>query len=106
MLPRFLLSMIGKVVRRSVLRHLAAFEDATREPRRVQEALLHRILAYQSQTDFGKRHGFAEIRTVADFRRQIPVAGYEYVEPYIARVRRGELSALLADPCVHMFAMT
>jgi hypothetical protein len=106
MLPRFLLRMIGKVVRRPVLRHLAAFEQATHRPRDVQEALLRRILAHQADTDFGRRHGFTSIRTVDDFRRQLAVAGYEYFEPYIARVRKGELRALLADPCVHMFALT
>src|SRR5947209_1493267 len=106
MLTRFLLRMIGKVVRRPVLRHLAAFDEATHRPREVQEALLRRILAHQADTDFGRDHGFAGIRSVDDFRRQLGVAGYEYFEPYIARVRRGELRALLADPCVHMFALT
>src|SRR5712664_3628939 len=99
MLTRFLLKMIGKIVRRPVLRHLAAFEQATHKPREVQEALLRRILAFQADTDFGRAHGFAGVRAAEDFRRQVPVAGYEYVEPYIDRVRKGDLRALLADPC-------
>lgn len=106
MFTRFLLKMVGKVVRRPVLRHLAAFEAATHRPREIQEALLRRILAFQADTDFGREHGFDSIRTMEDFRRQLPVAPYEYFEPYIARVRRGDLRALLADPCVHMFALT
>ena len=76
------------------------------DPREVQEALLRGILAHQAATAFGRDHRFDAIRTVADFRRQLPVAGYEYFEPYIARVRRGETTALLADPRVHMFALT
>lgn len=106
MLPRFLLHMISRVVRRSVLRHLAAFEEATKQPRQVQEALLQRILASHRDTDFGRAHGFARIATPDDFRRQLPVAGYEYFEPYVARVRRGEFRALLGDRTVHMFALT
>ena len=106
MLSRFLLKMLGKVVRRPVLRHLAAFEAATQRPRETQEALLRRILTFQADTEFGREHGFDSIRTIEDFRRQLPVAGYEYFEPYIAQVRRGNLRALLADPCVHMFALT
>lgn len=105
-IPRFLLWPIAKLIRRPVLRHISAFEDATHKPREVQEALLKSILAYHAQTDFGKKHGFATIRTPADFRRQLPVAGYDYFEPYIARVRRGETGALLADAKVLMFAMT
>ncbi len=106
MISRFFLKMIGKVVRRPVLRHLAAFEAATERPREIQEALLRRILAFQADTEFGRDHGFASIHTMEDFRRNLPVAAYEYFEPYIAKVRRGNLRALLADPCVHMFALT
>ncbi len=103
---RFLLIRVGKVVARPVRRRLAAFEAATHRPREVQEALLGDILAHQTATAFGRDHRFDSIRTVADFRRQVPVAGYDYVEPYIARVRKGESAALLADPRVHMFALT
>jgi hypothetical protein len=106
MLPHFFLRWVGKIVRRPVLRHLAAFDEATHRPCEVQEALRQRIITYQANTDFGCRHGFSAMRSVADFRRQLPVAGYDYFEPYIDRVRKGEMRALLADSCVHMFALT
>lgn len=106
MIPRFLLWPIAKLLRRPVLRHITAFEDATRRPREVQEALLRRILTFHKDTDFGRDHGFSHIATPDDFRRQLPVSRYEYFEPYMARVRRGELNALLADRKVFMFAMT
>ncbi len=105
-LLRMLLIGVGKVVARPVRRNLTAFENATHQPREVQEALLRRVLAHHADTDFGRTHRFRDVRTVADFRRQLPVAGYEYFEPYIARVRRGEFDALLADKRVHMFALT
>ncbi len=105
-MKHFLLRMLGKVVKRPVLRHLVAFEQATCRPQEVQEALLRRILARHRQTDFGRQHGFEHIRTVADFRRQLPVAGYEYFEPYINRMKRGDFRALLGDDRVLMFALT
>jgi hypothetical protein len=101
-----LLIGLGKIVARPVRRHLLAFEAATQQPREVQEALLRRILAYHADTDFGRTHRFRDVHTVADFRRQLPVACYDYFEPYLARVRRGEFNALLADRRVHMFALT
>jgi hypothetical protein len=106
MIPRVLLIGLGKILRQPVLHRIAAFTRATQQPQQVQEALLRRILARHADTDFGRRHGFAGIRTVADFRRQLPVAGYEYFEPYIARVRQGDFRALLADDRVLMFALT
>jgi hypothetical protein len=105
-MTRFLLLMLGKLIRRPVLRHILAFEEATHRPREVQEALLRRILARHANTDFGRKHGFAQIGNAIDFRRHLPVAGYEYFEPYIARVRQGDLRALLGDDKVLMFALT
>ena len=45
-------------------------------------------------TKFGRDHGFSGIRTVADFRRQVPVSRYDYFAPYIDAVARGEFGAL------------
>ncbi|HYT92677.1 MAG TPA: GH3 auxin-responsive promoter family protein, partial [Gemmataceae bacterium] len=98
--------LLGKIVAFPVRRQLAAFENATLQPREVQEALLRRILAAQSNTDFGRDHHFRDIRTIEDFRHNLPVSPYEYFEPYIQRVQRGEFNALLADRQIHMFALT
>src|SRR3712207_609855 len=103
---RFLLFRVARVVAWPVRRRLAEFEAATHRPREVQEALLRDILAHQAGTDFGRDHRFDAVRTVDDFRRQLPVAGYDYFEPYLARVRRGQANALLSDPRVYMFALT
>jgi hypothetical protein len=99
-------NVIGKLVAMPVRRRLAAFELATHQPRLVQEELLRRFLARQADTDFGRKHQFAQTHNVADFRRHVPVAGYEYYEPYIKRVMQGDFRALLTDAKVHMFALT
>src|SRR6478735_3897364 len=85
MLRRFVQYWVGKVVARPLLRQ---------------------IVGFHADTGFGRDHGFAAIRTVDDYRRQVPVAPYERAEPYIRRVMRGETRALLADPQVLMFALT
>jgi hypothetical protein len=103
---QWLVRLVGKAAVQPVRRHIAAFEAATHQPRKVQEALLQRILTHHAGTDFGREHHFREVCTPADFRRNVPVAGYEYYEPYLARVRRGDFNALLADRRVHMFALT
>jgi len=106
MLGHILLKLLGKAITPSIRRKVNAFLAATNDPRGVQEALLRQILTHQSETRFGRDHGFAGIRTVEDYRRQLPVAPYEYVGPYVERVKRGETNALLADPAVLMFALT
>src|SRR5881392_53306 len=106
MVPRPLILAVGKVVGFPSRVKLWTFNAACRRPRDVQEARLRSVLAYHADTAFGRDHHFGEIRTIADFRRNLPVAPYEYFEPYLARVRRGETNALLADPAVLMFALT
>src|SRR5262245_28172827 len=98
--------VVGKLVAIPVGRRLRAFENATKGPQQVQEELLRRFLAHHAGTGFGKEHHFASIANVADFRRHCPVAPYEYFESYIQRVMKGEANALLADPRIHMFALT
>jgi hypothetical protein len=104
---RYLLrQVLVRLIAPPVRRRLLQFEAATLDPQAVQEALLRDILAHQAGTAYGRDHLFDAIRTVADYRRQVSVAGYEGIEPYIDRVRKGETNALLADPHVHMFALT
>jgi GH3 auxin-responsive promoter len=106
MLQWLLRKVIGKVVVIPHRRRLNAFLEATRQPREVQGALLQRILTTQQSTDFGREHHFEQVRDAASFRRHVPITTYEYLEPYIQRVARGEYRALLSNPKIHMFAMT
>ena len=105
-LKRFLLVRLGRVITYPVRRKLVQFEAACREPEAVQAAMLFTILRKQADTGFGRDHHFADVATVADFRRNIPIAPYEYVAPYIEKVTKGDTRALLADRRVHMFALT
>jgi GH3 auxin-responsive promoter len=73
----------------------------------VQRALLLRRIARNADSQFGRDHHFDEIRTPADFRHRVPVRGYDGHEPYIERVRQGDLGALFGPGTdVLMFAMT
>lgn len=103
---RFLFRMVGKLIARPVRRRIAAFHEATKSPREVQSALLQEILRSQANTAYGREHGFARITTLFDYRHQVPLNPYENLAPYIQRMMRGEVDALVADPAVLMFALT
>ena len=105
-LKRFLLVRLGRVLTAPVRRKLRHFEAACQDPEAVQSALLQHILQKQTDTGFGRDHQFGTIRTIADYRKNVPVAPYEYVAPYIERVTKGDTRALLADKRVLMFALT
>lgn len=48
-------------------------------------------------TQFGRDHGFASIRTLEDFRAQVPIVSYEAFAPYINDVAAGKTDALIPD---------
>ena len=105
-LKRYLLVRFGRLITLPVRRKLRHFEAACENPEAVQTALLLSIIRKQTATGFGRDHRFDTIRSVADFRHNIPIAPYEAIAPYIERVQQGDIRALLADRRVHMFALT
>ncbi len=74
---------------------LARFEKLLNEAHAVQRKRLFEKLRRCADTRFGRVHGFAGIKTLADFRRQLPIAEYDYFEPYIDDAASGRLDALL-----------
>lgn len=105
-LRRFLLVRLGRLISYPVRRQLRRFVTDCDRPDLVQAVVRDQILVIQQNTQFGRDHHFADIGTAADYRRNVPIAPYEYVAPYIEKVQRGDTNALLADPRVVMFALT
>lgn len=76
---------------------LRRLEKAAQNPMKVNEALLKKILKANRGTEFGKQHRFGEIRSIEDFRNNVPVSGYEDYADAIERVKNGETGLLTAS---------
>jgi hypothetical protein len=63
-------------------------------PHDVQEELFKRLISEASGTEFGKKYGFGDIETVAQYRERVPIFTYEKFFPYIKRLMRGEQNIL------------
>jgi hypothetical protein len=99
--------LLGAPVEIRARRLARAFLEQTSRAGEVQRELLLRRIAQHADSQFGRDHHFREIRTPADFRRQVPIGSYDRMEPYLERVRRGELGALFGPGTeVLMLAMT
>ena len=78
---------------------LQPWHTAIADPAKAQEAVLHHLLQDYAKTDYGARHGAANISTLADYRRAFPAATYEDYRPVIQQVMAGEVNLLLwEDP--------
>ena len=75
----------------------ARFTRATRRVRAEQHAVLRRLLEANAETEFGRRHGFAGIRTIDEYRRRVPIASFESFQGSIDRVAAGETQVLTRD---------
>jgi len=88
-------------------REVDRFVASARRARHVQLDVLLAKLRRHADSAFGRDHGFAEIRSVADFRRRVPVTDYAYYRPYVERLKQGEIGAMFGPQTqVLMLALT
>ncbi len=64
------------------------------KPMETQQAVFDQIISKATPTAFGKDHGFGDIRSYEDFKRQVPVRDYEALRPWVDRVVKGESDIL------------
>jgi hypothetical protein len=104
---KFLTRIVGAPVARKARRLAQSFLKDTHRTADVQRALLLGRIARNADSAFGRDHFFHEIRSPADFRRRVPLGRYEDHEPYIDRVRQGDVGALFGPGTdLLMFALT
>jgi hypothetical protein len=70
-------------------------QESYHSPELVQTLVLKQILEWSKNTEFGRKHGFGEIKTIDDFQRLVPVAEWADVEPFSDRIADGEEDVLI-----------
>jgi len=80
----------------------AQFIRKTRQPLETQAQFLRQLLRVQQDTELGKTFGLSEIRSIDQFRDQVPILPYSSYEPYTDRVALGEPNVLNADPVIYI----
>src|ERR1043166_1808585 len=74
------------------------FRRALSQPHIVQRQILRHLLQSNASTAFGKAHAFDKIRAYDEFTRAVPLSDYRSLEPWIARIQRGEPGVLTSQP--------
>jgi hypothetical protein len=90
-------SLVGRLDRPLtwlVGRRLVQFEAVWRDPLAVQERALRALVGRARETAWGREHGYAEIRGIADYQRRVPVTTYLDVRLLVERAIRGERDVL------------
>lgn len=59
-----------------------------------QEEILQELIKSGAKTEFGKEHGFDDIKNFDDFKQNVPIRDYEALKPYIEKIKEGKHNVL------------
>jgi len=76
---------------------LRDLNNFSKDPMKVNYNLLMKILRENKDTEYGKLHNFENIHSVEDFRKNVPVNGYEDFVPYIDRMKENEYNLITSS---------
>jgi hypothetical protein len=93
-LDRFLASRVETLLSIPGSKLHRKFTRATKDVKATQLSVLDEILRYAADTVFAREHGFDAICNHRDFAKNVPVADYEDLRPYIDRHTKGEENVL------------
>ena len=79
-----------------------AFTRKLHHVTKIQETFLKCLIQHHQNTELGRKLNLADIKTVEQFRNQIPPSSYHYYEPYFERVATGETNIITPEPIIHI----
>ena len=63
-------------------------------PHQAQKNTLKKLLTRAQNTQYGKDHGFASIKSYKEFQQKVPIRDYEGLRPYVDKIIAGEEDVL------------
>ena len=72
----------------------------------ITEGLLMRLLDENKETEYGKKYGFADIHSVAEYKKKVPLSHYDDYAPYIERMVDNNESNLITTAPVKHYALS
>ena len=97
--------IVGLMIKKGYLDIRSMHRNAV-NARAKNEKLLFRILDRNSDTEYGRKYHFGEIRTVEDFRRMVPITDYHAYEDYIDRMVNHDETNLITSHHVVGYAQS
>jgi len=74
-------SLQTRLIHHVIARRLRQVQRSLQRPAQTQERLLLRLVRRAADTQWGREHGYAAIRSVRDFQKAVPICRYEQMAP-------------------------
>lgn len=85
-----MLSAMRNAAFRGYLNYFFPTTFSAASSRRQQELIFNKHVRQLSYTELGKDAGLNKVRTYYDFRKSIPLTGYDFYESYLERIKGGK----------------
>ncbi len=90
--------MVNDMIVWFMKRRLQRIQNFMAHPDETQQEMFEALMATARYTEWGMKYHYSQIKTVQEFREQVPVSTYETLFPYIERVLKGEPNVLWPSP--------
>ena len=80
--------------------------EMTKDPMRYNTELLMRMLDDNKDTEYGRKYGFADIMSVAEFQERVPLTTFDDYAGYVYRMTEGGESGLISAYNIAHYAKT
>ena len=80
--------------------------EMTKDPMRYNTELLMRMLDDNKDTEYGRKYGFADIKSVAEFQERVPLTTFDDYAGYVYRMTEGGESGLISAYSIAHYAKT
>ena len=97
------MKLLSPTISRLARLRLWSIEQWIADPVSTQSAVWQDLLASGQYTEFGRKYNFSQIQSLADFKKAVPVHGYDDIKGFIERMMQGEENVLWNTP-VHWYA--
>lgn len=84
-------SIAAKIFAKRVVKRMMKWAN---NPIQTQQVVFEQLVSEGAKTAFGKDHGFENISSYEEFKKQVPVRDYEALKTYVDRVVAGEEDVL------------
>ncbi len=96
-------TLVNKIFSKYLEYRMEANRRFMASPHDTQQRVLMDLVKTHADTEWGRMHGFAKLKSPADYARKVPVQTYLSFQPYIERMMRGEAD-VLCEGFVEWFA--
>lgn len=88
------MKLLNSVFSWYIKQHCSKVDRYLEYPVEVQSIWLKTLVKKATNTEWGRKYGYSKIKSLKDFKKQVPISDYEQLKPYINKAMLGATDVL------------